>query len=300
MAGQRWAVLLIGIIVLLVVSTWLDRLFSRLTSGVRISSYSQTASVLSGRLIVYLPGILADGDNSAESVINVWRRYGDVVTVSYTGDSFDAAGVVRIVAATIRNDRQHDNVVLVGSSMGGMLALDVIDNLRRHGGLTKKIDIIFVDSPASSRDMLAGGNVGAPVMRALPFGRLYNWLGAPLMRVMLIPPKDENIEPQLDRETIKREAMAAMGVYRLSMWRDQLVYMAAHPRLKQADFVGINRLVYLQCSRNNETVKQPQAADAWGFAAGRMFTIRVDSTHCGYRERPVIWQEAFASVFRRL
>jgi hypothetical protein len=181
--------------------------------------------------------------------------------------------------------------------MGGLLSLDVVSWLRDHGGTDKTIKLIAVDSPSGSQNMLAGGNIGAPVLRFLPFGRLYSWMGAGLIKMMLVPPKDENIEPGLDRAAVKREGIAMMSQATLSSWRDQLVYIASRKQLSASDFDGIDApVVYMRCDRNNETVSQPIAANTWSTTSKTVMVVGVDSTHCGFLERQATWRKAFASV----
>jgi len=287
----------VGLVLLFIAATHLDRALSGLKSDVILHGQRGEKT---GRLIIYLPGILAHGDDSSRSLIDTWLRHGDVLTVSYVGERFDAAGVAKTVVRRLQNDLEHNQFVFVGSSMGGLLAVDIVDQMRLNPNREVLVSSSFVliDSPSGSKDMLSGGNIGAPVMRLLPFGRMFNKLGAPLMRAMLVPPKDENIEAHLDHDGIKSQAIEDMGKYPLSVWRDQLAYMAAHPALRPSSFAGLNRLVYLRCDRNNETVQQPQAANRWARVSRELRIIGVDSTHCGYLERPMTWNQHFEQVLQ--
>lgn len=293
MPGWLWIVVVpFGFIVLV----WLDRVLSGrwLRSDVRLNQHAGNAT--SRRRLVYLPGILVDGDKSSSPVLGHWLLQGDVTTVSYDGGSFKAAKVVTIVGMDILLDHRHDRITLIGSSMGGLLAMDIVNWLRRRHYSMSAIDIVFVDAPSGAKDMLGGGNIAAPAMRLLPFGRMFSWVARPLMKVMLVPPRDRNIESH-DKESIKRQALANMAGYPLSIWRDQLAYMAGHRPLQSESFEGLGRLVYLRCDRDNETVAQPQAADSWRQASGdRIEVVGVDSTHCGYLERPSTWRTAFRQV----
>ena len=127
-----------------------------------------------GTLIVYLPGILTDGHTSCQPIIRTLRKYGDVATVAYDGDLFRSESFVAIVADWLnRQTATHSKIILVGSSMGGVLALDLRPKLQYDD-----VSVIFGDSPSGASVMKAGGNIGAPLMRALPFAQWSNKLGA--------------------------------------------------------------------------------------------------------------------------
>lgn len=251
-----------------------------------------------GTLIIYLPGILAGGEDSSQSLIETWLDHGDVLTVSYTGGRFDAEDVVNTVVWSLKTaPKSYLQFVFVGSSMGGLLALDVIDRLRRdRSSVVAYSNLILIDSPSGSRDMMAGGNIAAPLMRLMPLPWLFNGIGGWLMSKMFMPPKDENIEgPKEGFAKIKSRALEMMGKFPFAVWRDQLAYMAAHSSPKAADFQGLRRIVYMRCDRNNETVRS-QAAETWKRAAPELQVVGVDSTHCGFIERPSVWNRHFKEL----
>lgn len=278
----------------------LDRALSRFESNIEFGEHRGAAT---GTLSIYLPGLVAHGDDSSRTVLQTWLKYGDVLTVSYTGERFNAADVIKNVVMRLRVDVGHDQFVFIGSSMGGLLAVDIIDQLRKDGNTATVAasSIIFVDSPSGSRDMLSGGNIGAPVLRFLPIGRAFNWLHLPM-----VPPKDKNIEDLLDRDTIKAQAIKDMKKFPTSVWRDQLAYMAAHPALRASNFSGLGQLIYLMCDRvvdgvqQNETVKQPQAAETWRNFVRGLLVIGINSPHCGYLERPRTWNQHFEKVLQNV
>lgn len=315
-AVLQWICLILGAIIVFVVAVvvvalvvialvaFIDRRVAPMRLQLSGTMYPQVTSEggaingLSSQLIIYLPGILADGDTSSEPVRAIWQKYGDVMTVSYGTEHFDGAATALAIARILHKDSScaaYKHLTFIGSSMGGMLALDIIQHLRNMGEAERlnRSSLIMVDTPSGSQDMKAGGNIAAPLMRLLPFGRFCSRLFAPAMRAMLQPPKDENIESHLDAEYIKTTAMAAMEPYSLSIWRDQLAYMASHDAPAPQMFQGLDFVLYLKCGRNNETVTQPQAADRWREACASGDTMWVDSTHCGYLERPFVWNEVF-------
>lgn len=294
MSWWAWLVIVLLLVLLvpigaIIVAVWVDQW----VTGVYLRSITTQQlhhGNSNGRLIVHLPGILADGHTSCKPVLETWLRHGDVATIAYGGERFCARSFVRIAASRLNEIvMNYQEVVLVGSSLGGMLALDLRKELH-----CEHASVIIVDAPSGAADMLGGGNIGAPLLRLLPFAQWSNRLLGPMMQTMLVPPKDENIEESLNKEELKQQALADMSRWPLSIWRDQLAYMAARPRLNSRDFVDFESVVYLSCDRNNETVKQPAAADAYRRAAGASFRkVSVDSTHCGYVERPTVWSRVF-------
>lgn len=277
----------------------LDAAIASYDSGVSFELEAQNDHYPSdeSHLIVYLPGILADGHQSSRPMVATWLQYGDVLSVSYTGQRFDADEVVEQIVGYITTDT-HASYTLIGSSMGGLLAVDVIDGLRAadESDKVRSTDLIIVDAPSGSRDMLGGGNVVAPVLRLLPAGRLANWLLTPLMQAMLAPPKHEDMQPGLDSQVVVEQAVAMMRQFPYSVWRDQLAYMASHRPPQAADFASISQVDYLQCDLRNVTVSQPQAAQTWQAAASWMTVWQVDSPHTAYSELPDLWNQVFHQI----
>ncbi|MEP7205127.1 MAG: hypothetical protein ABI716_02960, partial [Candidatus Saccharibacteria bacterium] len=108
-------------------------------------------------LIVYLPGILASAKDSSVDLIDVWRRFGDVVLVEYGDNRFDGARVVSEVVAELRRlqsgTTRYEQIVFIGSSMGGLLADDVI--LQMGSDNSVLVDLLLIDAPTSAADLQA-------------------------------------------------------------------------------------------------------------------------------------------------
>ncbi len=264
-------------------------------STVRCTLTAAVNDQVSDTLIVYVPGILADGVKSSDPVRAAWLKFGDVMHVSYVGNRFDGSVVANHIArdiVTLHNslNTPHRRIVFILSSMGGMLGLDVLEKLDHMRYPITDRRLVLVDAPSGSQDMLSGGNIFAPLMRVLPFGPVYNVLLAPLKRKMLLPPKDDSIEDHLDKELVKKTALENMDEFPVSVWRDQLVYMATY-------FFDREKLaypaIYLRCDEDNVTVKQPQAAQTWSTIFENMKIVPVASPHCAYAERQRSWQKVF-------
>lgn len=182
-------------------------------SGVRFDMLDAKAPT--SRLIVYVPGILADGVQSSDSIRDGWLAKADVVTISYDGQRFRPNRVVEAVAGRIScASRKYDRITVIGSSMGGLIAYDAIELIRECGWTVDRIDLVLVDSPTSSSDF------------AMPID-----------------------------------------------------------------------VTFLECSRDNVTVQSGRALARWReIVTGRWLRLSVDSTHCGFIERPASWNRVFAEI----
>ncbi len=278
---------LFGGVVLVACCVWIDALLTRRKLQSR-TTLSRTLGENKNTLILALPGILAS-ENSFDPILGTLQKYGDVRTVGYHGEKFDLRKTVRILASELKNEATvYEHLIFFGVSKGGLLALDVQQELRRTKREWRLVDFVPVDSPSGAADMLGGGNIAAVSLRAFPTGKGFNYPGGKLLNAMLVPPRDENIEPQLDNAQVKKRALLAMSSFPFSIYRDQLAYMAARPRLTAEMFDGFNRVAYIRCDRNNETVAQPQASLKFVAAGGdKVEVIAADLTHAGFAERPV-------------
>ncbi len=284
----------IVIVSVLVLSFVVDAVLrQRLSSDVSVST--ERGSANNSVLIVYLPGILASARENSVDLIDIWRRNSDLVMlVEYGDERFDGAFCAKVVSDAIR--RQNNitpflRVQLIGSSMGGLVAYDVIQQLKLVG--TVPIELILLDAPTSSSDFQAPNHLVAPVLRALPFGPIWNRLN--LIDKMFVPPKEENIEPGVDRAELTRRVNEGKA-FRISFWRDELVYIMSHGAPGLDSLEGkVDRLVYVRSTRDNDTVR-PEAYNTWAATTSVITRIEVDSTHVGFAERPKTWRQAFEKL----
>ena len=133
-------------------------------------------------LIIHAPGILALGDESllppsgsatdSGGVLCALRFHGDVVTTTYPTYELDPGYIARQLADMIDDGaRRYRRVNIIGSSMGGLLAVDALARLT-DPSLAPMIRSILVDSPFGARDLMSGGNIAAPVLRWMRLGQL--------------------------------------------------------------------------------------------------------------------------------
>lgn len=258
-------------------------------------------------LLVYLPGTLADGVDSIAEIEDTFKKpFSRVMRVSYGLWRYLPAeiigGIVRNIGA---RGRYYDKLTFVGSSMGGLSTIQVIEGLREeYGWQSSDIKVIFVDTPPSPAYFAEPGRTTSRILRWVYAGPLLSLLVDPIMALVTVPPKDENIERQLDAEEVKRTAKARMAKFHFSAICDQQRYLMTAPaRLNWSALKGIH-VVYMACRLNNETVVQPDAAIEFERLTrpyvASFAEAPVDSTHCGYLERPLTWEEAFTKAFDQL
>lgn len=248
-------------------------------------------------LIVHLPGVLSHGtsgilpvDGSTTDpagVLGALRAHGDVWTADYVGRNFDPRQIARRTADEI-GMAPHSQVTIVGSSMGGMLAVDA---LRHMIGLRRNLRLILVDTPFAASDLMGGGSVVAPLLKWTKLGQIRR-----LHRVSIkgAPPKDHEVQDGLDTRAVKEAAMQRMQGFTLGVWMQQMAYMAAwrYP----LDFPPACEVHYVACRQGNVTVRQPNAEAGWIGARPWLHSHKVQSPHCGYLQQPA----EFTGVFKRI
>jgi len=292
-----WAVAEIFVVAIVLLFALDAALRLRLNSDVSVSI--ETGSANNGTLIVYLPGILSGGRASSVDLIDVWRRHSDrVMLVEYGDNRFDGEFCARAVSDAIKRqaaDTPFRRIVFIASSMGGLLADDVIRQLKLDDSVST--ELILLDAPTSASDLQAFNGliarVAPPILRMFAPGPISNQLN--LVGWLFVPPKDENVEPGVNRAELARRVKAA-GSYRLSFWHDQLVYITSHGAPKADSLEGrVDRLVYVRSTRDHDTVR-PEAYKTWASTTRIATRKEVDSTHVGFAERPKTWQQAFEEL----
>jgi pimeloyl-ACP methyl ester carboxylesterase len=240
---------------------------------------------------------LAGARSSSQGLSDIWQDNGDVLYVEYGGTRFRANEVVRKVVGFI-NSHSYGRIVLIGASMGGLLANDIVQRLDR--AMQNKVELVVLDAPTSARDFQPPLDKFSPLVRVLPFGPIWNIMSRLAMKFIVRPPKEQNIEKGVDRIELARRVAQARS-YPLSFWRDQIKYMVTHPKLRPGSLVHVKQVVYVRSERDTDTVR-PTAFNAWQGARGTRPVVRieVDSTHVGFAERPQTWRRAFRKIFAKL
>lgn len=272
MRPAHW--ILYGILMLVLVVT-VDTAFRGVLSGRTEIETRLAASSLSNRpLIIYLPGLLADGEWSPRLFVETWRQHGDVWLVNPLGDRFDGHVVAQTVAQQLESD-SHEHVIFIGSSLGGHLADQVIGLLNPTKRASVKIDVVAACSPGDGSDIQSPLRQAMSLTRIIRFGPLANaTIGHMVTRV---------VAGQQPRQ------------FELTYYIDQVRYVAESPRLSH--LAGV-RVFYLQADEDElvsktAAVKWQQAADS-----GTFHLTAVHSKHVAYDTTPTVWDEAFEAALQ--
>ena len=248
-------------------------------------------------LLVYLPGILADGKQSSLLMVDTWKQYGDVLLVSYDGKRFKPDNITRDIDRWVaKNGADYREVVFIGSSLGGLLAYDAAPKLEDDGLLVR---YVFVAAPTGYGD-LKGAGKASPAM--------YLWWGGPisnattgkwLLKGLFQEPKDDNIEPEVHRDELKQRVEEAKNSP-FSVYGDQIRYVLGHGKPARDTLVGV-KAVYIRCDRDE--LVADDAYDSWSSAFGdsrNLPLIESDTTHVGYNEMPTTFRKDFVRAFESL
>lgn len=274
------------------------RLRQALPSGVELTLEKASRPDAQDTLLVYLPGILAGAKSSSEGLRSHWLQHGDVLLVEYRGQRFRAEEVVERVAENVNlRGIFYDRIVFIGSSMGGLLAHDVV--LELGPSAREKSTIVAIDAPTSAADFQSPLDKTSQLMRVLPFGPISNLVSGPVMSFLAVPPKERNIEIDVDRKELARR-FKEMTSYPLSFYRDQVLYIISHGRLEPRSLSGLQMMIYVRSTRDNDTVRIDAYRAWWNAYGQKPVRLRIDSPHVAYAERPRTWNDAFKAVFREL
>lgn len=254
------------------------------------------------RAVLWLPGILAR-ENQIDPIVSLFTGR-DVYAVCYAGRRFDGPNVavpqVAVMLHMLAN--AYDEIIVIGTSHGGMLGTEAIDGL--SAGVKSKIKLFVVfDSPTCEDDLLQMPHPAIPFFTWFRPGVVSNVVFAwvlPLLNKMGGGPKEINIirpnKENLQRlglphdmtyrdyvDWVMASAKVNLAGHRFSMWYSELRDMIESGRrgLPYAGLHGID-VMYIECLRN-DTVKQPDAVTIWANKAhARVYQL--DMTHCGMVE----------------
>jgi hypothetical protein len=304
-----WVILVLVALVILV--RVLNPVIYRHSRGGIVNYVCMDESSDSSRVVVCLPGILALGSVYFAPLRSVLGRYGSVWAVDYVSKIFKADVVASLVAQRIaRSMRNGAFVTIIGSSLGGNLALLVIGDLRRILGdeiVERGVTLQLHDSPLGGQTMKGVPDFFQKLLISLPASPFPNFIINLFLRLMRVPPQDKNIEvaPDIAQLTgeemslgefvawVKSTAIKGLTGHKFSMWWSQMSWMCR--AWDSLPFRALENIpvVYLRCNgARNDTVLQPQAGDKWQSRVPHLQFVEVDSTHCGYIERNQRWVRA--------
>lgn len=253
-------------------------------------------------MVVYLPGILASSTMMPERLIKVFAEFGEVWGVNYLSPRFRSERIVNVVTrwlvACCQKDRRINRIIFVGSSMGGLLAYDIHKGLAANPLMKNvRFGLMPIDAPTGAEDLQSPLDRLAPLVRWLPFGPIWNNLSGPFMKLLFIPPKEGEIDPDVDRDWLAQQVEGARS-FPLSFWRDQIMYILNHGA-PEPDSIG-SRLVYIRSTEDNDTVR-PEAVLKWFEASDswrkRSQCLAEDAKHAAYAQNPGAYEKVLPEAF---
>ena len=304
---KRFLRVIAGIAALIALDATIGRwLLGLLTTTFRANRVDGKAPQ-SDRLLVYLPGVLFDGDESVAEIKDAMLEHVAAgLFVSYGFHRFLPKAVIKKTAAVIGRpvERGFSSIVLIGASFGGRFAADVVLELHeKYGWGYDAMEIIMVDTPCENNSFQEPGLTVSLIMKRLFIGPLVSAIAAPLIKLTLVPPYDVDIEAGQDPAEVKKRAVDRMAKFRLSSVADQQRYLADDSIEWTMSTIDV-KVTYLWCDTNNITVVQPAAMNRLkSYMEGEIsnFTWRaVASPHCAFTQLPTLWGDTFRQLLKEV
>lgn len=271
-------------------------------SHVRFDMFEPMNEAAAGRTIVFLPGVKSRGDETLlpsdrsttdpAGVLGALRTLGWVVTATYVREKFfSPKKVVSEIARMIQNELDSgQEVVIIGSSFGGMLAVDALDLVSDDDRRT--VHLIPVSTPFGSRNLLGGGDIVGPILKWTGL----DWLLMPILALFTDKAgtiNAEAIQSDLDIGAVQAEGRVRSSGFSLSGFIRQVGYMSRwrSPRRGWWSFW----ITYVSC-KLDEVVRQPQAPDDWAEEYSGITVREVPVFHCEYLGSPKVFSEAIEAI----
>lgn len=252
----------------------------------RFSTNSQTA-------IVFFTGAQSSGIAHSAPLRDLWSRHGDVIVVEYNRRRFDARATVHDTHQLL-TDGGYRRVIIIGASMGGLLATDLID-LDRVKGRELAFAVLLQDTPQDIEDLYHKNRTEIfNVWRPGPVNNLF--MTDPFWHYGFNPPPPYMLGSGVDKAQLRAQYSASSS-YPLSGWAGQVNYVRSHRGFDRNQYLGVP-LVVMQ-SQNDNVVKPN--AHKWQYVFGGGTVVNVpQTTHIGFVEYPDRWRAAFQDGFAAL
>lgn len=271
-----------------------------------------------GVLIVTIPGVFAD-EKQYSPIRQTLLRHGNEFAVSYRED-IDTTRVPADIAMSARDvfgTGSYHKMIIVGTSLGGMVAVETANALVRLGTDKSQIALVIADALVNDAD---GVNPVETVMSKIIMRtpRKLDPVAKKLLNRFLVPPHPDNVEPynpsadyawmggNVDEtnhyERLVDYALTSMRRASFRRHAQQLQYICRmdEERLGIAALEGL-RTIYICCSGpQNITIKQPQTANRYRKYAPHIKVHDVEGTHVGYAEQSAKWRAVYEDVLTQL
>lgn len=251
------------------------------------------ASADSREAVVFFTGAQSYGSALAAPMVPVWMQHGDVVVVNYPRYRFDSPTIARDTYRYLQKNG-YQRVTLIGGSLGGELAVDLIEYQRAHHG-DLQLRVILADTPAGVTTLfMAGIATHSHWFRPGPLDNLATRL---YWRAVFRPETPSQRGRSVDPAQLAT-LHAAAKTWALSSEQEQVRYIVDRPPPTAGTYIGI-RMMYLQST--HDKVVRPQATPVWANAFPGATVISVPGAwHIDFVEHPEEWRNAFTKAFAAL
>ena len=270
---------------------------------VRFDPFEPTVFGAGWRTFVFLPGVQSRGDEALmpaswsstdpDGVMGFLRTHGRVVTATYIREkTFSPNEVIAEITDYVQRELNRGRqVVLIGSSFGGMLAMDVKASIELT--MQTRVKCWLVSTPSGSAHLLGGGNILGPVLKWTGL----DWLLTPLLRLFRLGAgtiSEDAIQEGLDVADVQTSGRARSSGFSWSGLVRQVAYMGRW-RYPGRDHPVPDPIHYFSC-RDDKVVRQPDAAKELAAVCDRLVIHEVPVHHCEYLGQPRAFIEAFEAI----
>lgn len=257
-------------------------------------SIERTKGDKNGTAIVVFGSMQASTKALIAPHLKLLRGYGDVVTVEYSQTGLDGNTVVVDTWKKLQ-EWGYKKTVLLGVSLGGDLATDLIDYDRANGHKLQ-FSVIAADAPTEMSDI--ENKLGLQIMSRWYAGKLSDWIFTPVIWwATFEPPAEKDLGKGVNKKLLDAHYDVSRH-YPMSGWTDELRYVRDHVGYRPDTYKTIP-LVVLQ-SEHDDVVKK-EAASKWklAFGGGTVLTIK-NSRHAGLVEWPREWDAGLEQALDRV
>lgn len=294
--------IIVGFIGLTLVVTMIIAMVRQSPTGphVRFDTFEPTVLGAGWRSIIFLPGVQSRGNEALlpadwsptdpAGVMGALRTYGRVLTATYVREkTFSPEEVVGEITALIRSELDMGKeVVLIGSSFGGMLAVDALEKIRGTD-----VSLILISSPLQAADLLGVGRFLGSVLKWTGL----DWLLAPLLGIFHVPAGTipaEAVQQGLGVRKVQASYRIRGSGFSLSGMLLQLGYIARWRYPVRMTSVP-SRTHYIACM-GDQVVRQPQTATKWTRILAKIVVHKIQAPHCECLGQPKIFIKTFGEI----
>ena len=279
------------ILFILVYSLGVDGLLAPIFYSGEHPQISRSPSPAGTDAVLFLTGTQSDGAALAAPMLSVWKQHGDVVIVQYPRESFDAPTIVADIHQQLMK-WHYRRVTIIGGSLGGLMAADLVDYDRTHGR-NLQFRVVLTGVPAGT-DTLFDAATARNLSWFYP-GPVDNLFSPVVWGFSFHPETPSQQGKGVDSRQLKTLHDSAT-TWPLSGEAAQVRYITGHTIPAAGAYRSIP-MVYLQAQLDK--VVRPASAEVWlkAFSGSRLIAVPA-AWHIDFAEHPQEWAQAFDSAFQ--